>query len=909
MNTKINKISTRLLILSVLLTVFVLPAAAQTTLSVQATTSVAPGGTVTIPITATAPVGGNIAGVDITLTYDPAIIIVPVGGVTSTAFPTLVPNINNATGTTRIVAVNIAGVTGTMTIANVQFNAVGAAGNTSSLTITVNLNGLTDSNGVVLTPTITNGVVTVTAAGGGIIPAAGAFGCGGRPLRVIDESTPEGVAALNAGPCWDAQSFGGFWYDLDDGLTSESLQIRKNTTVGGALSNSDRTIPDRDTLPGGGMVYNSAEQFKRFELNKHDQTLFVERGLNCTVFDASGKCQAGAKVSGVTGGTHYGKLGWMAEEFVAVNGKSKKLAKLLIEQKESAAEKKTLTIGESWQIGDWTLTAVSIDAKATPRQALLELSYKGQKLDTKIVNQGQVYTYIEKSIAGESDVPMFVTLIDSVFAGTTSDIVQLRFTWAIGRDVTEIKDGDIIGVFKAQGLTDAKLHLENDASVDLSRASTVTLARNFVFKVADDKDLKLRFAPDVIITQPGTYDVRGAVVDESTAVGQAQLNGTTNPGVGPFWNAQNFQGFWYDLDDGLFSENLTIRVTTLTNNQRTIPDRDSFPGGGMTYDSVQQFKQFELNKHDQTLSVERGLNCTAFDASGKCQAAAKASGVTGGTHYGKLGWMAEEFVAVNGKAKKLGKLLIEQKESASEKKTLTIGESWQIGDWTLTAVSIDAKATPRQALLELSYKGQKLDTKIVNQGQVYTYIEKSIAGESDVPMFVTLIDSVFAGTTSDIVQLRFTWAISRDITEVKDGDIIGVFKAQGLTDTRLHLENDASVDLSRASTITLAREFKFKVADDKDNHLRFYPMVERTVGGVPTGTETPGITGTAGPGPNQTVTVAPTPIVTTPPPGTATPPLQPTPTPTPTPTVPGFEAVFAIAGLLAVAYLVLRQRK
>ncbi|MBC8520397.1 MAG: PGF-CTERM sorting domain-containing protein, partial [Methanomicrobia archaeon] len=34
-----------------------------------------------------------------------------------------------------------------------------------------------------------------------------------------------------------------------------------------------------------------------------------------------------------------------------------------------------------------------------------------------------------------------------------------------------------------------------------------------------------------------------------------------------------------------------------------------------------------------------------------------------------------------------------------------------------------------------------------------------------------------------------------------------------------------------------------------------------------------------------------------------------TPTPTATPTPPGFEAVFAIAGLSAIAYAVLRRRK
>lgn len=38
----------------------------------------------------------------------------------------------------------------------------------------------------------------------------------------------------------------------------------------------------------------------------------------------------------------------------------------------------------------------------------------------------------------------------------------------------------------------------------------------------------------------------------------------------------------------------------------------------------------------------------------------------------------------------------------------------------------------------------------------------------------------------------------------------------------------------------------------------------------------------------------------------ATPPAEPTPTPT---EEPGFEAVFAIAGLLSIAYLVLRRRK
>ena len=59
--------------------------------------------------------------------------------------------------------------------------------------------------------------------------------------------------------------------------------------------------------------------------------------------------------------------------------------------------------------------------------------------------------------------------------------------------------------------------------------------------------------------------------------------------------------------------------------------------------------------------------------------------------------------------------------------------------------------------------------------------------------------------------------------------------------------------------------------------------------------------------PKPTATSIATPMVTaTPVPATPTP--APTPTPTPSPKPPGFEVVFAIAGLLAVAYLVLRKK-
>lgn len=133
-----------------------------------------------------------------------------------------------------------------------------------------------------------------------------------------------------------------------------------------------------------------------------------------------------------------------ANNYVAVNGKIDVLAKLVMEQKSE--DIKTMAIGESWDIGGgWTLTANSIDARAAPRQAWLTLSKDGVKKDEKVITEKEIYTYVEKSLADETDVPVFVTYIDSIFAAATTDMAQLKYTWAIDPTVFTIKAGEKYG--------------------------------------------------------------------------------------------------------------------------------------------------------------------------------------------------------------------------------------------------------------------------------------------------------------------------------------------------------------------------------------------------------------------------------------------------------------------------------
>jgi S-layer protein (TIGR01567 family) len=657
---------------------------------------------------------------------------------------------------------------------------------------------------------------------------------------------------------WDNSSFAGFFYDIDDNLGTETL----------AANQTARTIAEND------LVYTTTGQPKQLNVVK-------EKYAN----NSAGAIADGLEGFGAgkmaTGEGNYTIIGWMAEKYVSIKNKPNKLSKLLVEHGTSTSEKKTLTVGETWEIGGgYTLTANSIDAKATPRQVWLTLNKDGVKKDDKVVTSGgtssdPIYTYVEKSNCGETDVPLFVTYVDSVFAGATTDMVQFRYTWLINPTCTEVKSSDVFGSMKVTSTTTPLTLKNSDSTITLSQDSTVDIMGNMKFKVADSSDL--RYYPFVMSTEPGTYEVRGKV---------ARGNDT--------WNNATFAGFFYDIDDNLGTETLAANQTA-----RTIAEND------LVYTTTGQPKQLNVVK-------EKYANNSAGAIADGLEGFGAGKMATGEGNYTIIGWMAEKYVSIKNKPNKLSKLLVEHGTSTSEKKTLTVGETWEIGGgYTLTANSIDAKATPRQVWLTLNKDGVKKDDKVVTSGgtssdPIYTYVEKSNCGETDVPLFVTYVDSVFAGATTDMVQFRYTWLINPTCTEVKSSDVFGNMKVTSTT-TPLTLKNsDSTITLSQDSTVDIMGNMKFKVADSTT--LRYYPFVEYVIpGGEPEPNATPGVTGTVTPPktPNATVTTPSVGVTTGVPPTAGTPAAA----ATTTKKEPGFEAIFAIAGLLAVAFLVLRQRK
>ncbi|MFA4936508.1 MAG: S-layer protein domain-containing protein, partial [Candidatus Methanoperedens sp.] len=296
---------------------------------------------------------------------------------------------------------------------------------------------------------------------------------------------------------WDAQNFTGFYYNFNGGKSSETLNI---TQAASSLTSASRTIL-KDNL-----FYNTSRTDQNF-------TVFTEKGRkveNGLTYTSS----TNTYTKSITGGK-YAQLGWFGDRYVAVNGKTNKLAKLVKEQKKE--EKQTLKLGTSWNLGEgYNLTVEALDTTASPRQAWLSLSKDGKTLDNKVVNEGDIYTYIEKNLKGEPDVPIFVTYVESIFTGAegTATFVQLRYTWVISQNVLEVKAGDKFGVFEVKEANEDYILLYNkDKQIDLGQNTVQLLYGEMKFKVADSSTA-LRFYPILEKTAPGKYELRGGAYDQ-----------------------------------------------------------------------------------------------------------------------------------------------------------------------------------------------------------------------------------------------------------------------------------------------------------------------------------------------------------------------------------------------------------
>jgi S-layer protein (TIGR01567 family) len=556
-------------------------------------------------------------------------------------------------------------------------------------------------------------------------------------------------------------------------------------------------------------------------------------------------------------------IGLFAEKYVpTADDDAGELVKLLLD----TDDKYTLRTGSALELaGGYELTAKQIDVEGD--KVWMELSKDGEFVEDEVidVSGGEATWDYDVDVGDQSDVIVFRCLITDVFQGQVDSLAVVEGLWLVDyENIMEVESSDEFGELEVDSVS-STIVMKNTGTLTLSNDKTVEIAEGLKFVTADDDDGYLRFSLVKEYTEAGTYEVRGTI-----ATG-AQV-----------WTTNDFAGFWYDLDDNKGSEELNVSSVVGT----TVGEDK------MIYTSTIVQSDYEGDFAGETDNTDSSTNTT----------------------FPIIGLFAEEYVATDDSdAGELVKLLLD----TDDKYTLRTGSALELaGGYELTAKQIDVEGD--KVWMELSKDGEFVEDEVidVSGGEATWDYDVDVGDQSDVIVFRCLITDVFQGQVDSLAVVEGLWLVDyENIMEIETSDEFGEFEVDSVGSS-IVMKNSGTITLSKDKEITLAEDFKLKTADNST--LRYYPFVERTIGDGPDITE-------------PVTPVEPEPPaadnqsdVVTPPTGEEQPPADEPAGDEPAGDepagdepagdepgddngIPGFEAVFAVAGLLAVAYLVRRN--
>jgi S-layer protein (TIGR01567 family) len=286
-----------------------------------------------------------------------------------------------------------------------------------------------------------------------------------------------------------------------------------------------------------------------------------------------------------------------------------------------------------------------------------------------------------------------------------------------------------------------------------------------------------------------------------------QLTGVQTNNI--IWNASNFGGFCYNLNDEecIGTETLTILAGTLEGPDTDRIIEDEIVDYSLEYATTPIWHEYELYKN-LGLTVER--NYYESDSG-----------------YWTAFWMGERYIAINDNASKLARLLVEF--NSTDTKTLRVGELWDLGGgFTLSAVEIDGDGD--EVWFTLSKNGEEIGSTVVGTGdsdlqtRVCT-LSEDVAGESDIPIFSCYVCGVFAGTDSNIVQVKYVFLMDNDILQITTGEYYDNMEVVFATSSSVTLGNRKDLYLNQSpSTCQIMGNLSFKTIYNA-SAIEFYPYL------------------------------------------------------------------------------------
>ena len=328
---------------------------------------------------------------------------------------------------------------------------------------------------------------------------------------------------------WNAQSYSGFYYDLDSGVSSEEMTIKD---IGRNIDSGNIEYITRPTETDFEYKGWGSYQIIGFMAEKY----FAGYNDNTTIESVD-------DVSLISDGV---------------------LAKILID----SDDKESAYSGDSFELEDgYSLNIVEVDVNGN--SVWVQLEKDGDVVDDNFISSGQDYVY-ETEVGEAEDVPIIIIHFGTVFAGTETSAVFIQGIFQVSDTYVELASGDSFGEMEVTSLSSNEIKMKNEDDISLDKGDTIDLMGKIQIQVADDSTL--RFAPILDTSEEGIYELRGTVYDKD-------VDGDSLP----TWTPLNFEGFYYSIDEGIGTEQLEIKEL----KDRTIPD------GALVYTSRPQPVQFE----------------------------------------------------------------------------------------------------------------------------------------------------------------------------------------------------------------------------------------------------------------------------------------------------------------------------
>ncbi len=553
---------------------------------------------------------------------------------------------------------------------------------------------------------------------------------------------------------WTPQTFSGFFYDFDDDVGKESLTVHLSRSGNGY----DRS------LESGDLEYSSEVQDISYEYG---------------------------------GWGEYQVIGFMAEKYFAgYDGTSAEIVDedtSLINEGElrrvlvDSDSEDTISSGSVMALEeDYELRIKEIDTEGN--KVNIALAKNGEEIDNQVISPdglgSSTYTY-EVDIGGR-DVPIIMAHISSVFRGTETDLVTVDGVFQISDTFASVESGDKYGEMEVDEVSDTRITMSNENSVSLRGGRIVNIFGEMGFQIADSDEL--RFAP--IVQRTGTYEVRGTVIDPADYDGREFV-----------WNPYNFEGFYYDIDDDVGTENLTVRITGTK-----IEDED------LVYETNPRPVEFEFQRWGKYDVI--GFMADKYFA-----------GYNDDTEF------TNDAVSIINEGE-LRKVLLD----SDDEQTISTGSVLPLEEgYELRIKQVDINGN--KVYLALAKNGKEVDSKVVTPSSAAgdtesNYLYKvDIGSETEVPIIAAHIQSVFRGTEADLATVDAIFQVSDSAESVEEGEVHGNLEVDSLSQDGITMTNDGSITLGQGRVVEIMDNLRFRVADN--SRRNFAPIADKTSGGKP----------------------------------------------------------------------------